>query len=627
MRNRYILVADLVCIVLCAVGAFVLRLDWFFTRLPEYTAAFRFFLVAALLVKPPIFFAFGLYGRYWRYATSRDLLSVTIATAASSAALATLVTFGLLFELLPFFPRSILAIDWLLTIACVGGARMSVKLGSEAFSQRGRPATALEARRVLVAGAGDAGALVVREMQKNPHLGMVAVGFLDDEAAKVGKRIYGVGVLGQLASLEDAVETHRVDEVIVAMPKAPGTVVRGVLEACGRAGVPARAVPGMFELLDGGVSVSRLRKVEISDLLRRRQIEVQADAGLYLQGQVVLITGAGGSIGSELCRQVVRAQPRELILLGHGENSVFEIHSRLRELPNAPRLVPVIADIRDARRLGDVFARHTPTVVFHAAAHKHVPLMEAHPEEAITNNVLGTRTMVEASLAAGVDRFVLVSTDKAVAPASVMGASKRVAELIVRDAARVHRKHFLAVRFGNVLGSRGSVVPFFNQQIANGGPVTVTHPDVVRFFMTIPEAVYLLLKAGGLASGGELFVLNMGEPVRIADLALDLIRLSGFTREEIPIVYTGLRPGEKLEEHLWEPDNQVEAVGNSDVLRVREPDAPVRSTVLAASVAELERAAAHGDRLGIHRALSDLIPTFVSSLHLPDTGAARHGDR
>jgi FlaA1/EpsC-like NDP-sugar epimerase len=626
MRNRYILFADLVFIVLCAVGAFVLRLDWFFTRLPEYTAAFRFFLVAALVVKPPIFFAFGLYGRYWRYATSRDLLSVTIATAASGAALASLVALGLQLDLLPFFPRSVLAIDWLLTVACVGGIRLSVKLGSEAFS-RPRTSISVEARRVLVAGAGDAGALVVREMQKNPHLGMVAVGFLDDEAAKVGKRIYGVGVLGQLGQLEDVVEAQHIDEVIVAMPKAPGTVVRGVLEACGRAGVPARAVPGMFELLDGGVSVNRLRKVEISDLLRRRQIDVQADAGLYLQGQVVLVTGAGGSIGSELCRQIVRAQPREMILLGHGENSVFEIHSRLRELPNAPRLVPVIADVRDARRLTDVFARHRPTVVFHAAAHKHVPLMEAHPEEAVSNNVQGTRLMVEASLAAGVDRFVLVSTDKAVAPASVMGASKRVAELIVRDAARVHGKRYLAVRFGNVLGSRGSVVPYFNQQIANGGPVTVTHPDVVRFFMTIPEAVYLLLKAGGLASGGELFVLNMGEPVRIADLALDLIRLSGFAPEEIPIVYTGLRPGEKLEEHLWEPDCQVEAVGNSDVLRVREPEAPIRSNVLAASVADLERAAGTGDHLAIHRALSELIPTFVSSLHLPDAGAARHGDR
>jgi FlaA1/EpsC-like NDP-sugar epimerase len=330
---------------------------------------------------------------------------------------------------------------------------------------------------------------------------------------------------------------------------------------------------------------------------------------------VVLVTGAGGSIGSELCRQVARARPREIVLLGHGENSVFEIHTRLHELPNAPKLVPVIADIRDPRRLEDVFRRHRPTVVFHAAAHKHVPLMEADPEEAITNNVLGTRMMIDASVAAGVDRFVLVSTDKAVAPASVMGASKRVAELIVRDAARVHRTRFLAVRFGNVLGSRGSVVPFFNQQIAAGGPVTVTHPDVQRFFMTIPEAVYLLLKAGGMASGGELFVLNMGEPVKIVELAHDLIRLSGFTPDEIPVVYTGLRPGEKLEEQLWEPGCQVEAVGDSDVLRVREPEAPIRSGVLAQSVAELERAAATGDRLGIHRLLSDLIPTFVSSLH------------
>ena len=611
MRNRYVLLGDLVALAICALGAFVLRLDWFFTRSPEYTAAFRFLLVASLLVKPPVFQLFGLYRRYWRYASIRELLLVLIGTIMASAILAVVVAIGVQFQALPFFPRSILAIDWLLTVASVGGIRVSVRLISETVART--PAFPAGARRVLVVGAGDAGALVVREMQKNPHLAMTPIGFLDDEAAKTGKRIHNVRVLGSIASLEAVVEQQAVAEVIVAMPKAPGAVVRSILESSQRAGITARALPGMFELIEGGVSVSRLRQIEIADLLRRRPIVLEPEAGLYLQNQVVLITGAGGSIGSELCRQVARAQARELILLGHGENSIFEIDQRLRRLPNRPKLVPVIADVRDETRLREVFARHRPTVVFHAAAHKHVPLMEAHPIEAVTNNILGTRAVVRASLDSGVGRFVLVSTDKAVAPASVMGATKRVAEMIVQGAAGAGRGRYLAVRFGNVLGSRGSVVPFFKQQIEAGGPITVTHPDVRRFFMTIPEAVFLILKAGGRASGGELFVLNMGEPIRIAELARDLVRLSGLGADDIPIVYTGLRPGEKLDEQLWEPDCLVEPLEGGDVLRVREPGPAIEPATLQHALRELESATASGDELTIHRVLSELIPTYVPS--------------
>jgi FlaA1/EpsC-like NDP-sugar epimerase len=520
------------------------------------------------------------------------------------------VAIGLQFEALPFFPRSILAIDWLLTVACVGGVRVSVRLISETVARPQGLAAGGEAKRVLIVGAGDAGAMVVREMQKNPQLAMAPVGFLDDAAAKGGKRIHDVRVLGAISHLDAVLDRGDIDEVIVAMPKAPGAVVRRILESCQRAGVTARALPGMFELIEGGVSATRLRQIEISDLLRRRPIEVEPEAGLYLQGQTVLITGAGGSIGSELCRQVARAQAREIILLGHGENSIFEIDQRLRRLPNRPRLVPVICDVRDEPRLREIFERYRPAVVFHAAAHKHVPLMEAHPVEAVTNNILGTRAVVRASLDSGVGRFVLVSTDKAVAPASVMGASKRVAEMIVQSASAAGRGRYIAVRFGNVLGSRGSVVPFFKQQIENGGPITVTHPDVRRFFMTIPEAVFLILKAGGLASGGELFVLNMGEPIRIADLARDLVRLSGLGPDDIPVVYTGLRPGEKLDEQLWEPDGLVEPLEGGDVLRVREPRGPIDAATLQQAVRELEKAAAAGDELTIQRVMSELIPTY-----------------
>ena len=614
MRNRYVLLADLGSIALCMLGAFVLRLDWFFTRSPDETAAFLYAVATGVVAKPAIFHAFGLYRRYWRYAGTADAVVTVIAVSAASAALALLVAVGVIAGIVPFFPRSIFAIDWLLTLACVVGLRLALRLLAEGWPVGQVRASTPLARAILVAGAGDAGALVVREMQKNPQLGMWPVGFLDDHPPKLGKKIYGVPVVARLDGLEDAVTRLGASEVVIAMPTAPGSVVRAVLEACDRASVPARALPGLFELLDGGVSVTRLRQLEISDLLRRAPIAPHPDAGMYLQGQVVLVTGAGGSIGAELCRQVAHARPARLVLVGHGENSIFEISNRLRESHPQIPVRPVIADIRDADRLREVFAAERPAIVFHAAAHKHVPLMEAHAVEAVTNNVLGTRTLVDVAVAAGVERFVLISTDKAVAPTNIMGATKRMAEAIVRRAASRHGRAYVAVRFGNVLGSRGSVVPYFKQQIERGGPVTITHPEMTRFFMTIPEAAYLVLKAGGESRGGELFVLNMGEPVRIVDLAHDLIRLSGLSVDEIPLVYTGLRPGEKIHEALWEPDSRVEPSGGNDVFRVVERHEPLDEP-LNRTLEELRQAAGRGDALQIHRILSDSIPTFVSSLH------------
>jgi FlaA1/EpsC-like NDP-sugar epimerase len=634
MRNRYVLAADLAAIALSVLGAFVLRLDWSFTRSPDYTATFVFVLIAALALKPPVFFLFGLYRRYWRYASIHDLVIVILAEFAASALLAVAVSVALQFRVIPFVPRSILAIDALLAVACLAAIRLSIRVIAEPYAMPGSSLRrGIDVRRVLVAGAGDAGQLVVREMHKNPQLGLRPVGFLDDQASKQGKRIHDVPVVGALGELEAVVARHEIDEVVLAMPKAPGHVIRGLVEACQRAGVVSKSVPGLFEVLDGGVSVSRMREVDIADLLRRAPIQARPDTGLYLQGQVVLVTGAGGSIGSELSRQVARAFASDVVLVGHGENSIFEIAAQLREAHPAVRFHAVIADVRDAARIRDVLAEYRPAVIFHAAAHKHVPLMEAHPQEAIVNNVVGTRNVVEAALALDVGRLVLISTDKAVAPSSVMGATKRVGEYIVRDAARTHQRAFSVVRFGNVLGSRGSVVPFFKHQIARGGPVTVTHPDMTRFFMTIPEAVYLVLKAGGLTSGGELFVLNMGEPVRIVDLAEDLVRLSGVPAGEIAVVYTGLRPGEKLEEHLWEAGAVREPIAGDEVFRVREPGVEPAGRALADGIAELASAAAAGDRLAMHKALSDLVPTFVSSMHglpiaasaAPDSGATRRG--
>jgi FlaA1/EpsC-like NDP-sugar epimerase len=611
MRNRWVLVADLAAIALGVLGAFVLRLDWFFGQNPDYTAAFRFYLATALVLKPPILYFFGLYSRYWRYAGMRDLVRVILAVSASSTAAAFVVAVAVIAQIVPFFARSILAIDWLLALVGIAGIRFSIRMLAESRSAMRAEGPSTPSRRVLVAGAGDAGALVVREMHRNPQLGMDPVGFVDDDRIKIGKRIYDVPVLGALADLETLVAQYEVPQVVIAMPKAQGAIVRALLDACRRAGVEARAVPGVFELLDGGVSVSRLREVDIADLLRRRPIEVKPHAGLYLHGKTVLVTGAGGSIGSELCRQLARSHVANLVLLGHGENSVFDAANQLRAA--YPQLVmhSVIADVRDTARMDAVFRQWHPHVVFHAAAHKHVPLMEQHPEEAVTNNVVGTWAVVNASLRYGVERFVLISTDKAVAPSSIMGASKRVAERIVRHAALQHEKPFVAVRFGNVLGSRGSVVPFFKEQIARGGPVTVTHPDMRRFFMTIPEAVYLVLKAGGLARPGDLFVLNMGEPVHIVNLAQDLMRLSGIPPGEVPIEFSGLRPGEKLEEVLWEPDSRLTPVDeDSEVFRVDEPSAVNDTTPMDDTVSALAAAAAAGNRTQIVQLLGRCVPSF-----------------
>lgn len=607
MRNRYLLAIDLPLIAVAAFGAFALRFDWIFV---QYRPEFASFVIAAVLIKPVAFYLFGMYSRYWRYATAADVFAVTLAAFAASVFVAVYVGVGRAAGMLGDFSRSLLLIDWLLTVALIGGLRLSVRVIGEAHEKARHGNATAAARRVLIAGAGEAGAMVVREMQRNPELGMIPAGFVDDDLRKGGKNIYGTRVLGSIAALERITKAVQIDEVIIAMPRASGAVVRTLAERCQALAVPCRTIPGVFELLDGRVSINRLRKVEISDLLRRSQIHLAPEANRYLRGRIVLITGAGGSIGSEMCRQVAHADPRRLILLGHGENSIFDVHAEItRTFPHLS-VVPVIADIRDQRRIAGVMAEWRPDVVFHAAAHKHVPLMEENPQEAISNNVIGTKCVVDAAAAAGVERFVMISTDKAVAPTSVMGASKRLAEFIVRSAAGRTGRAFVVVRFGNVLGSRGSAVPLFKQQIEQGGPITITHPEMRRFFMTIPEAVHLVIQAGGIGTGGELYALNMGEPVRIVDLAHDLIRLSGYQPDEIPIVFTGLRPGEKLEEQLWEANALVEPAISADLLRIAEADEP-SPLMLAAAIETLRSAVAADDRLAIQHALATCISSFV----------------
>jgi FlaA1/EpsC-like NDP-sugar epimerase len=506
------------------------------------------------------------------------------------------------------FPRTILLIDWLLSLVGIGGLRFSFRLLAEGRAASKKP-VARKARNVLIIGAGDAGALVVRELQRNPQLGLHPVGYLDDDLTKQRHQIHGVQVVGKLTDLRRTLEHRSVDEVIIAIPSAGGKVVRLVTDVCRLKGIPFRTMPGLFELIGGKVSVNRLREVDIADLLRREPAQIQDElVGAALTGKRVLVTGAGGSIGREICRQIARWGPQMLILLGHGENSIFEAMLELREdFPSLPFQL-VIADIRDKPRIHSVFADFRPQVVFHTAAHKHVPLMESNIEDAITNNIIGTRNVVQAASAIDTELLVLISSDKAIRPVNVMGATKRIAEMIVLEAARRTGHAYSVVRFGNVLGSRGSVVPLFKRQIAHGGPVTVTHPDMKRYFMTIPEAVHLVLQAAAMGQGGEVFMLNMGQQVRILDLAEDLIRLSGLEPgKDIEITFTGIRPGEKLSEDLWGDGMEYKKTIHPEIFRAEAEEAVIPHD-LDKIVDEFHHLAQEGETSALIRLLDETIP-------------------
>ena len=619
-QNRYILFFDLLVIVASVFGSYAIRFElgeafYFYITLPS-----AYLLVGtAVIIKPLVFYFFGLYKRMWSYASVQELKLVFFAVTTSSAAVSLLIVFLASLKVYTGFPRGILIIDWLLTLFMVGGVRFVIRLladsQSTASSSKGKAT-----KRALIIGAGDAGAMVVKELQKNPDLNLHPVGFLDDNKAKMSQQIHGVPVVGTLSDISRIVDTRKIDEVIIAIPSAGGKVIRLVADVCRLKGIPFRTMPGIYELIGGKVSVSRLREVDITDLLRRPPSVVKEElVGSVISGHTVMVTGAGGSIGRELCRQISRWGPTGLILLGHGENSIFEAWLEIQELFPALPIFPVIADIRDYPRIEEVFKKYHPEVVFHAAAHKHVPLMEINVDEAINNNVMGTRNIVKACEKYKISRLVMISTDKAIRPANVMGASKRFAEMIVLDAGRRSKNAYCVVRFGNVLGSRGSVVPLFKRQILRGGPVTVTHPDMKRYFMTIPEAVYLVLQAAGMSQGGETFVLNMGQQVRILDLAEDLIRLSGLEPgKDIEIVYSGIRPGEKLSEDLWEEGDQFAPTQHPDIFQF-DDQTNLRGDELHEKVTELIHLAAEGKNDEIIALVDQTIPgSSVGNTPPPD---------
>lgn len=495
-----------------------------------------------LCVRLISFYAFNLYHRMWRYASVNELLAVSGAVTISSFII---WVYAILSG--SELPKSIHLMSWILTIAFIGISRLCLRLVNF-FRHR----TLDNCSRVLIIGAGDAGAMIAREIDHRYYQNKKIIGFIDDDSFKQNKMIYGAKVIGKRQDIKQVVAEQRITEIIIALPSIGGQVVREIFSECKKTGCSVKILPGMYELIDGKVTIQHLRDVDLEDLLRREPVKLNLnEIASYISGKSVLITGAGGSIGSELCRQIGKLTPGKVVLLGKGENSIYEIDRELtRKFPNL-NILPVIADIRDTERINRIFAEHKPQVVFHAAAHKHVPMMEIQPEEAVSNNVFGTKVIAEAADRFGTEVFVMISTDKAVNPTSVMGATKRVAELVIQSINKVSNTKFVVVRFGNVLGSRGSVIPLFKKQIAEGGPITITHPEMKRYFMTIPEATQLVLQAGAMAKGGEVFVLDMGEPVKIVDLAHDMIELSGLVpNTDIKIKYTGIRPGEKLFEEL-----------------------------------------------------------------------------
>ena len=606
MRNRHFLALDVVGLLIVPFLVLSLRFEGF--EWPAgYLQTVSTFALLTLPVRIFIAWRTRLYSRLWKHASVTELERILTA-ALASAAINFAVGIGMheWFALTPHrMPYSALTLDAMLSIAVLATPRLAVRFLHARRKREG------EGVRTIVVGAGSSGQMIAREAVSSDRAHFEVVAFVDDDKSKHGQLLNGIKVEGRIDELPRLIRELGATEVIIAMPSARGNLVRRVVELATQAGARTRTVPSLADLVSGRIEVTALRPVEIQDLLRRAPITTDSTTVRTLaEGRTVLVTGAGGSIGAELCRQIADLKPELLVLLDHSENQMFEIEGELRRRNPSLKIAPVIADIRDDGRVQQIFERYRPFAVFHAAAHKHVPLMEENLIEAVTNNVLGTRNVVEASIEHGVTHFVLISTDKAVRPTSMMGATKRLAELIVRLAAARESRHFVAVRFGNVLGSRGSVVPTFMAQIERGGPVTVTHPDMRRFFMTIPEAVQLVMQAGALGAGGELFVLDMGDPVKISDLARDLIRLSGLEEgTDIEIRYTGIRPGEKLYEEVLFGDEDVRETAHPKVIRVLAAD-PAEG--LEDRIDELIRLAtfAPADELRLRETIIGLVPDF-----------------
>lgn len=557
-------------------------------------------------------YAFKLYNRLWRYASVGEMLAILEAVLLSGAVCYAISALWLQPAVtLPLHLRSFETI-----IVVIGGSRFLWRAYRHRRIGRKRQTAGGRKTNALIIGAGDCGSIIAKELLQDPSASIVPVAFIDDDRRKFKLQVHGLPVYGGREKIAEAVESLDIGEIIIAMPSVSRKEITAIIDICKSTKAKLKLIPKLGDLIHGRVSVKEMRDVDVEDLLGRDPVKVDLKGiADYVASKVVLVTGAGGSIGSELCRQIAPFKPAKLLLLGHGENSIFAIERELRRtFPELP-LETIIADVQDRRRIFQVFHELRPAVVFHAAAHKHVPLMERNPQEAVKNNVFGTKNVADAANRYDTERFVLISTDKAVNPTSVMGATKRVAEMYVQSLNAISRTKFAAVRFGNVLGSRGSVVPSFKEQIARGGPVTVTHPEMIRYFMTIPEAVQLVIQAGALARGGEVFILDMGEPVKIVDLAKDLIRLSGFEPfVDIDIQYTGIRPGEKLYEELLTNEEGISATKHDRIFIGRPAELDWRD--MEKHMMRLETAPYDG-ALAVREMLQRIVPTFKNEAATP----------
>lgn len=632
LMNRFTqIVIDIAALACSFALAFVVRFD----GIPDAAIIGRFFLITPYVVAYEYLTlrVFGIHRFSWRYVGLREGLRITTAALVFSLALAlSRIVAGELQEDFPYLrhgiiPFGVIAANFMFSIFAIAGVRFLRRILGErsdvARASNSMAPPGSKQKRILLVGAGQAGVLVAKELAQRPELNLMPAGFVDDDASKVGTEIHGIRVLGTTNMLADIARRRRVDEALITMANVPGDVIRRIRGLCTEAELPVKIIPGIYEIVDGKVNLSRIREVAIEDLLGRDPVQLDYEAvARSTDAQVVMVTGAGGSIGSEICRQLCRFSPSKLVLVERTENALFEIHRELSHTFPEETLIPIIADIGDETRMRQVMETYRPRRVYHAAAHKHVPLMEENPGEAVKNNVLGTQVIARLSSEFGVEAFVMISTDKAVNPTSVMGASKRVAELVVQDIARHSKTRFVTVRFGNVLGSAGSVIPIFKKQIAAGGPVTVTHPEMTRYFMTIPEACQLVLQAGTMGQGSEIFILDMGEPVKIVDLAHDLIRLSGFrVEQDIKIEFTGTRPGEKLFEELSTDHEHADKTKHPKIFigRIEALEAPELERGLQRTV----RAAEQGDIAAVKESLRALVPEFRSAPSQPPPAPAR----
>lgn len=602
IRMVVLLLVDICVIQFSSFMGLWMRFDMRLQSIPEnYRMAAAGYVVPYTLITLIIFYVFRMYSSMWSVAGVREACHIVFACALSS-----LCQIAGMTMLQLNVPRSYFAISFIILTGCEGLVRLSYRIYRSLFKRYGETSSS----RILIVGAGTSGSVILKEIETSQYAHGKVACFVDDDKNKIGKFLNGVPIAGNRYDIPQLVEKYKIDKIYVAAPSAPAKEIKKILEICRETNCQLKILPGIFQLLNGDVSVSKLREVQIEDLLGRDPIQVNLDEIMgYVSNKVILVTGGGGSIGSELCRQIASHNPKQLIIVDIYENNAYDIQQELKRTYPELDLVVLIGSVRNTHRMNSIFEHYRPNIVYHAAAHKHVPLMEDSPHEAIKNNVFGTYKTAKAASRYGVERFVLISTDKAVNPTNIMGASKRMCEMVVQMVNKESKTDFVAVRFGNVLGSNGSVIPLFKKQIAEGGPVTVTHPDIIRYFMTIPEAVSLVLQAGSYAKGGEIFVLDMGEPVKILDLAKNLIRLSGYVpNEDIMIEFTGLRPGEKLYEELLMDEEGLQDTPNKQIHIGKPID--FDEELFKKQLDELYEEA-NGDEVDIKAAVQKIVPTYI----------------